>query len=173
MPLLEIVLRVVVVKLAEVFQRCPDGFVQLTLSHEDPEALHTSLCVGFHFHRKYFTATHPQVVHLCIAALFRVLPIVHLWLLEAVAILLHFQSCEHLRCATLVYQIHVEVRLCRRCALQVLSALPVSAGAAPLLQLKSVHPLQLLHRQTYCQPEEPPSGVPDGVGQGTHASYTY
>ena len=33
MPLLEIVLRVIVVKLTEVFQRCSDGFVQLNVSY--------------------------------------------------------------------------------------------------------------------------------------------
>ena len=96
MPLLEIVLRVVVVKLAEVFQRCSDGLMQLALSHEDPETLHAPLCVGFHLNGQYLPVSDSKIVYFRIAPLGCVLPIVHLWLLEAVAILLHFQSCEHL-----------------------------------------------------------------------------
>ncbi len=80
------------------------------LSHEDPKTLHAPLFVGFHLNGQYLPVPDSQIVYFRIAPLGRVLPVVHLRLLETVAVFLHFQSGKHLRCASIVHQIHIGCR---------------------------------------------------------------
>ena len=84
MPLLKIILRIIMVELAEIFQGTSDGLMQFAFSHEYPKTLHTALSIGFHLDWQHFPVTSSQIVHFCIAPLGRVLPIMHLWSLETV-----------------------------------------------------------------------------------------
>ena len=89
---------------SEVFQRAADGFGEMLLAHEYPEALHTALCACLHLDRENVHVLNGEVVDFgnALACLF---PVIHEGALDGSRIAHHFQTCHHFRDTAFVHQV--------------------------------------------------------------------
>ena len=89
---------------AEILKRAADGFGEVLLAHEHPEALHAALRASLHLDGEDVHVLNGEVVDFG-DALARLFPIMHPRTLDGGLVAHQFQSCHHFRNAAFIHQI--------------------------------------------------------------------
>ena len=100
-----IIILVDVFKRSEVFQRTTDGFGEVLLTHEYPEALHTALCACLHLDREDVHVLNGEVVDFSQRVFCLASPIEHFMAKMRRLVMKQFESGNEFCHGTLVDQV--------------------------------------------------------------------